>query len=214
MLLIAPKSENPAVLSYAALRKAVGGVALLLPFAVAIPWWILHHQVESSISSYYHTDLRDVFVGALCAISMFMLCARGYDRKDEIAGLLAALCTLGVAFFPTDQGDDSTATGVAHYAFAAILFLILAFFCLVLFRMTAADRQLTRQKLQRNHIYVVCGVTILVSILAIAICSALHVKVVFGAIAPKFLFETTSLFSFGVAWLVKGETIFKDQPSR
>ena len=104
-MLLAPSAKDPIVLSYLALRKAVGAVALGLPFSLSIPLWILrHHIMQSSISGYYYTGMRNLFVGSLCAIGMFMLCCRGYDRKDEIAGVFSAFCALGVAFFPNGPG--------------------------------------------------------------------------------------------------------------
>jgi hypothetical protein len=103
-MLLAPRPQDPIVLSYLALRKAFGAVALGLPFALSIPLWILrHHIIQSSISGYYYTGMRNLSVGSLCAIGMFMLCCRGYDLKDEIAGVFSAFCTLGVAFFPSPR---------------------------------------------------------------------------------------------------------------
>src|ERR1700721_2801176 len=127
-MLIAPRPKDPIVLSYLALRKAVGAVALALPFVLAIPYWLLaNHALQSSISAYYYTGMRNLFVGSLCAISMFMLCTRGYDIKDEIAGFFSSLCALGVAFFPTTPEGDPTKRqyeiGTAHFTFAARLFL-------------------------------------------------------------------------------------------
>jgi hypothetical protein len=75
---------------------------MALPFVLAIPRWFLRdHVLASSISSYYYTGMRNLFVGSLCAFSMFMLCCRGYDKKDEIAGILSSMFALGVAFFRT-----------------------------------------------------------------------------------------------------------------
>lgn len=213
-MLVVDKAEDPKVLSYLALRKAVGVVALGLPFVLAIPWWLLRgHMIESSISEYYYTGMRNVFVGSLCAIAMFMLCARGYDLQDEIFGILSAICALGVAFFPTTPDCRATTTvGVVHYCFAGALFLILAYFCLVLFKMTAADK-MTRKKLQRNQVYTVCGYTILASILLLLILKKLLKVDELLGIGTVFCFEATSLFAFGVAWLVKGETFLKDDSS-
>jgi len=100
-MLKAPAPKDPVVFSYLALRKAVGTVALALPFAVAIPWGLRYHAIQTSISAYYYTGMRNLFVGSLCAIAMFMLCTRGYDRKDEVAGIFSAVCGIGVAFCPT-----------------------------------------------------------------------------------------------------------------
>ena len=216
-MLIAPRAKNPIVLSYLALRRAVGAVALALPFVLALPWWVLRdHIIESSISGYYYTGMRNILVGSLCAIAMFMFCCRGYDRKDEIAGILSSIFALGVAFFPNSPDTGATPlqiqVGIAHYVFAAMLFLTLAYFCLVLFKMTAADKSLTPQKRQRNVVYTLCGWVILVSIgLIVLLKSILGVRHLFGSVGPVLCFETTSMIAFGIAWLVKGETFLKDE---
>lgn len=214
-MFLAPTAKNPIVLSYLALRKAVGVVALGLPFALAISWWALgDHAIESSISGYYYTGMRDIFVGSLCAIGMFMLCCRGYDWQDEVAGIFSAVCAIGVAIFPT--APDAGATphqrhiGTVHYTLAALLFLTLAYFCLVLFKMSAKDKIVTRKKIQRNLVYTICGYVILASILLIVALKSLNVRYLFGNVGSVFCFETTSLLAFGAAWLIKGETFLKD----
>jgi hypothetical protein len=212
-MLTVPRAENPIVLSYLALRKFVGWIALLLPFALIIPWLALGRTLPVSISGYYYTGLRNLLIGSLCAISMYMLGCRGYDRKDEIAGTFSALCALGVAFFPAAPEHDPTPhqlhVEVIHYVFAILLFSTLVYFCLVLFKMTAAERP-TPQKIQRNHVYTVSGYVIVISMLLIVVCKLLGISSLVG-LGPKFCLETTSLLAFGIAWLVKGETFFKDQ---
>jgi hypothetical protein len=216
-MLIAPRPKDPIVLSYFALRKAVGAVALALPFVLAIPYWLVaNHAVESSISGYYYTGMRNLFVGSLCAISMFMLCARGYDIKDEIAGIFSSICALGVAFFPTTPDSHPTErqceVGTAHYIFAALLFLTLAYFCLVLFKMMASGKTVTPQKIQRNRVYTVCGYAILASLALIVLIEVvLKHSYLIGHLGTLFCFETTSLIAFGIAWLTKGEAFLKDE---
>jgi hypothetical protein len=214
-MLIAPSAKEATTLTYLTLRKAVGGIAVLLPFALAIPWFLLRdHALQSSISDYYYTGMRNLFEGSLCAIAMFLLCCRGFDRKDEIAGMFSALCALGVAFFPTTPACPSPFqkdVGWAHYAFAALLFLTLAYFCLILFKMSAANRTLTRKKLQRNKVYTVCGWVILASILAIVATKVFGLNYSILGLGPVFCFESTSLLAFGIAWLTKGETFLKDE---
>ena len=208
-------SKDPIVLSYLALRRAVGAIAFALPFVVAIPPLLFRHSLQTSISMYYYTGTRNLFVGGLCAVAMFMLGCRGYDIWDEIAGLFSAFCALGVAFFPTSP-LCSTVTqnhiGIAHYTFAGALFLTLAFFCLVLFKMSAVGKEKTVKKLQRNVVYTFCGVAILVSIGLLLLLNVVFGRTyLIGKLGTTFVFETTSLLSFGVAWLVKGGTFLKDE---
>jgi hypothetical protein len=205
---------DPAVLSYLMLRRAVGWIALLLPFALFLLWLPFRHgdPPPGSISGYYYTGMRDLFEGCMVAIAMFNLCCRGYDRRDEIAGVLSALCALGVAFCPTSPDTNWTPVqfivGRFHLVFATLLFLTLAYFCLFLFRLSSG--QPTRQKRMRNRVYTVCGWSILISITLIVLLRAVGVTLLPGGMGVMFVFETTSLLAFGVAWLVKGETILKD----
>jgi hypothetical protein len=205
----APAPKDPVVLSYLALRKAVGIIAVSLPFAVAVPWGFVHHAIETSISAYYYTGMRTVFTGSLCAIAMFMLCARGYDSKDEFFSVLSAICAIGVALFPTSPGCPTRRqvdVGYVHYSFAALLFIVLAIFCLFLFTMSAHGRSVTRKKIQRNRVYVASGIAIVISLILLPTFT-LYLHKPYGGIT----FETTSLLAFGLAWLVKGEMFLKDE---
>ena len=87
------------------LRKAVGvlGAALLL----VVGCFLLGgcEGLEDSISDYYGTGVRDVFVGILFAIAWFMFAYRGYDSGDDFYGDLACVFALGVALFPTTSGS-------------------------------------------------------------------------------------------------------------
>ena len=210
---VAPAPKSPETLTYLELRKAVGFIAIGLPFGVALPRLILRHSLEGSISAYYYTSSRNLLVGSLCAIAMFLLCCRGFDNKDLIAGGLAALFALGVAFFPT-KPEYPTQTeltiGHVHVIAATLLFSTLAVFCLWLFKMTAQGVRLTKKKVERNRVYTVCGVIIVGSMVAIGVCRLLNVKTILG-IGPWLIFETTALWAFGFAWLTKGEFILKDE---
>ena len=208
-MFLAPAPQNPGQLTYLALRKVVGVVALGLPFAVVIPWWLCSRTIETSISAYYYTGMRTLFTGSLCAIATFMLCTRGYDLKDELADIFSGICAIGVAFFPTSPSSGATDhqkhVSWIHYSFAALLFITLACFCLFLFTMSAQGRMVTPRKLQRNRVYIVCGIVIVISLILLPIFT-LCLNQPYGGI----VFETTSLLAFGAAWLVKGEAILKD----
>jgi protein-S-isoprenylcysteine O-methyltransferase Ste14 len=208
--------QDPLVLSYLSLRKAVGIIAFAMPFVLAIGKILLQGPgVQSSISAYYYTDMRDVFIGCFCAIAVFQLSTKGYGKKDQIIGILACIFTLGTAFIPVTPDTGATphqeTIGWIHYVFAGFLLFTLAYFSLVLFTKTDPDKRPTRRKLQRNTVYKVCGYTILASIFTIVVISLPMFKDKVARFQPQFWLESLAVVVFGVSWLTKGEAILKDE---
>jgi hypothetical protein len=211
-----PSSNSSLVISYLGLRKAIGIIGITLPFVLALGKIILDSPgIEPSISNYYYTGVRDVFVGSLCAIAVFMASYHGYERKDDIAGDLACVFALGVALFPTTPDVDVTpqdgAVGVLHLLFAAGFFLTLAFFSLVLFRKTDPTQPPTRRKLQRNAVYTFCGYAILVCLALVGVVGFLSSDSAVRKLDPVFWLESAAIVAFGVSWFTKGEAILKDE---
>ena len=211
-----PSLNGSLVISYLDLRKAIGIIGTALPFVLAFGNILVEGPgIQDSISSYYHTGMRDVFVGSLCAIAVFLMSYRGYERKDDIAGDLACVFALGVALFPTTPDVNVTPrdniVGGLHLLFAACFFLTLAFFSLVLFRKTDPTRAPTRRKLQRNAVYTLCGYTILVCLAFIVVVAFLSSDSPVKRLDPVFWFEAAAIVAFGVSWLTKGEAILKDE---
>jgi hypothetical protein len=208
-----PDTQRSLVLSYLGLRKGIGIIGMLLPFVLVIGKWMLQGpELLDTVSASYYTVMRDVFVGSLCAIAVFLISYR-YARQDDIAGDVAGISAIGVALFPAAPANPTgqqMAIGVVHTVSAAVFYLTLAYFALVLFRKTDPTKPPTRRKLQRNRVYLACGIGIL-------LCLALIVTVSFlpGTEWLKqhhiyFWLEALAVEFFGVAWFVKGETILKD----
>jgi hypothetical protein len=202
------------VLSYLRLRKAIGIIGISLPFVLAIGKLIFSDPgIENSISAYYYTVMRDVFVGSLCAIAVFLISYRGYERIDEIAGKIAASFALGTALLPTAPANASelqVVIGGLHFAFALGFFLTLSFFAIVLFRKTNPNKPPTINKLKRNIVYTVCGYGILACIILILLISFLPSNSSILRLSPVFWLEALAIVLFGISWFVKGEAILKD----
>jgi membrane protein CcdC involved in cytochrome C biogenesis len=207
--------NNTLVLSYLDLRKSVGVIGTLLPFVVSIGKLLVDGPgVLSSVSTYYYSTMRDVFVGSICAIGVFLWSYRGYDWRDAVAATVAAFSAIGLALFPIAPDTGATASQITignfHIGFAAVFFLTLAYFSLVLFRKTRTDVPPTHMKLVRNKVYTVCGYTILTAILLIAAVHFLATESPIRAVSPVFWLEALACVAFGVSWFVKGEAILKD----
>jgi hypothetical protein len=164
--------------------------------------------LQESISAYYGTLMRNVFVGLLFAIAFFLFSYKGYE-KDWIAGKLAASFAVLVALFPITS-ECRWIQGV-HLAAAAGLFLTFAFFSLFLFTKSNDEIHRTPQKLKRNKIYVACGVAIVVFIALIGVYYLLLEHTAIARMEPVFCLETLALWAFGISWMTKGELILSDQ---
>jgi len=214
--------SDAGLISYLTLRKFVGLIGILLPFAlVTIHMLLVQHAVLlGSMSGYYYTDVRGVLVGSLCAIGVFLFAYRGYDNWDNInwdnvltnsAGIFA----IGVALFPTApvnpsaQGRD---IGYVHLACAGLLFAVLALISFWLFTRTDQRIGRTKRKKIRDLIYRGCGIVIALC-LALVPIESLVIGAPIQGIHPLLWLEAIAVVAFGISWLVKGETILKDKPS-
>ena len=208
------RKEEHLVRSYLSLRKAVGIIGIGLPFALAIGGLLLGIDLQESISAYYHTEMRDLFVGSLCAIAVFLWSYRGFERRDEIAANLACIFALGVAFFPTAPGPETPGfpviCGRLHSFFTAGFFLTLVYFCLFLFRLSDQEKP-TGEKFVRNLIYLLCGYAMIACLILIGIVNIPAIALLVRAYKPVFWLEACAIISFGVSWFVKGEAILKDR---
>jgi len=213
------------IVSYLTMRRLIGMLGMALP-VVVVAGGALHggHGVQASISGYYYTNMRDFYVGLLCVVALFLISYRGYERVDNALGTWSGLFALGMVFFPTSTfSGESTRVGIflvddrvsayLHLAFAALFFIAMAFFSIVLFTRRGPG-VLGKQKRRRNLIFRTCGVVMLLSLVCIVVYSVGYSRTDVAKLNPILVFESVALFAFGISWLVKGNTLFRDRPER
>lgn len=199
---------SPTDVSYRTLRRVVGLLGVVLPVLLAAWGFVLLGalQLEPSISDYCRLRTNDLLVGVLFTVGWFLFAYRGYSWEDELAGKVACVAALGVALFPLcGSGVDRA----LHFVSAGTLFATLAVFSLFLFTRSGGDP--TRMKLVRNRLYRVCGVVMFLCLGLIGLCYLLPLSPELSRLSPVFWLETALLWSFGLSWFVKGETILKDR---
>lgn len=213
-------SNNAHIISYNLLRKLIGFIGIFLPIVLVIGSFLSgkYDSIQPSISDYYFTTMGDVFVGNLCAVSLFLFCYKGYDYRDNLTANLAAFFAVCVALFPTTTHLDRNHLGlienpevasVLHFTSAALFFCCLAFFCLYLFKMSKG--YLTKKKKLRNRVYTICGILILASIIILAADHFIEpLNRVLKPYNPVILLETVALWAFGISWITKGQAILAD----
>jgi hypothetical protein len=161
-----------------------------------------------SISKYYFTGMRDIMVGALCAIALFLFFYKGYNRWDVWSSNIAGICALCIAIFPTVPSGRLNLSAIIHFTTSIIFFVTLA--CISFFLFTKKNPESTRrngQKEKRNLIYRGCGLVMFGSLIALALFYKF-----FNDEGSHFSFwtENLALIAFGVSWLVKGGAIYAD----
>ena len=200
--------ERREMVSPVTLRRVVGVLGVALPIVLAVWGFFICRclEIQPSISDYYALRMRDAFVGILFVVGWFLFAYKGYEPQDDIAGDLACLFALGVAFFPNSGKGWEKAL---HFISAAALFLVLSYFSLGLF--TKSKGQKTPRKRTRNAIYRTCGVVMLACIALIGIYCWWLDDTPISALKPVFWLESLALWAFGISWFVKGETLFQDR---
>ncbi len=207
------EKENPTTewlaVSYLTLRRVVGLMGVLLPVLLALGCLIISPQcdgLKESISAYYGSSMRNLFVGILFTIGWFLFSYKGYEKRDDRAGDLACLFALGVALFPITNPHKWVQ--VIHLVSAAALFSTLAYFSIVLF--TKSDGNPTLRKITRNRIYQICGWIMLVCIGLILVFKVFLQGTFIVSLKPTFWLETFALWAFGVSWMTKGKLLWDD----
>ncbi|MFV0428187.1 MAG: hypothetical protein ACK5KO_01970 [Arachnia sp.] len=229
----ATDSPHPLIVSYLQVRRAIGYLGLFLPWALVI-WTLLNREpFLGSISDYYHSPMRDVFVGTMIALAVFLWSYRGYQRapgqwlSDAWTARVASVSAALLAISPVDSsGGDAVGSSLTddactlvscligaypadrlHVAAATIFFVALTLFCLVLFPRAAAD---TPARQVRRRIYQACGLVMAACLILIAAWFLVEDTTLGGALArysPVFWLEAVAIWAFAVSWMAKGKAL-------
>ena len=202
----APRQDFAYARSYLALRQTVGWIGIFLPAVLIAGNALLFHGAPfiHSLSRYYYTEMRNVFVGGLCAMAVFLFHYCGPVRRQRVPAFLAGIFALGVAFFPVAQADQPIGpTAAVHYACALGLFLTLALMSLLLFG-RGPDAAGFRNR--RNiAIHRACGLIVIGSV-AMNIWHAVAADCDKAQCGFVLWTETAALAAFGISWLVEGRS--------
>jgi hypothetical protein len=212
-----------AIISYLSMRRMIGILGISLPIIVVFGGFIQGNvEIQPSISGYYYTNMRDFFVGLLCIVSIFLMSYKGYEKVDNIVGNLSGIFAFGMVLFPTAMcyGCAHEKVGMfliydnvseyIHLTFGFLFFLTLSYNSIFLFTKRQPGH-LSEAKRRRNFIYRFCGIVMILSMLCIVVYTFFYRNTEVDDIYPVLIFESIALLAFGISWLIKGNTFFKDQ---
>jgi hypothetical protein len=206
------------------LRRGIGIVGLLLPPAVTVGCLLREGEWPGSMSATYYTGSRDLFVGGLWAIGVFLISyrpeaatpGRRFWKSENFWSTLAGALAILVSLFPTlpDQTvvkatETERQIAMVHGISAVSLFVILALFCYFIFPRLSPGKQLTPRKVRRNKVYRTCG-RVIVAAVVIALLASFLPTDLYARWNPLLWCEAAAVWAFAVGWFVKGETILTD----
>ncbi|MBI5947205.1 MAG: hypothetical protein HY875_03605 [Chloroflexi bacterium] len=225
------KRPQSIIRSYLLVRSAIGILGILLPLVLLLgDWWLLSGSASArgSLSAYYHSGMRDYFVGTLVIVGFALVIYKFYQLSlDNLITFVGGFAALVVAFFPTglpSTGGTLTplqdrlgegAVEFVHYAGAGTLFAVLVLLSWR-FGKVEAERKDPRPRLrrgphpdarQRGWFHWGCAAVVTAAILFIVIT---RFASVFGS-QDMLLGESVALIAFGLSWAYKGlewDTLF------
>ncbi|MFB9237839.1 hypothetical protein ACFFWC_20135 [Plantactinospora siamensis] len=227
--------DDPAVLyakSYLLIRTSVGLIGILLPVVLIVgEAYFLRGgvHVRGSLSAYYFTPMRDIFVASL-SVTGFLLVTylAGQPRTwDFWLSLLAGIAVIGVVFFPTSRPEltagaarcgtvpepagcspiqqslGETPTATVHFCCAAVFMLSIA----VLAFLFAYREQNRNASPGMARVQKLCGWLIIAAVAWVGLGRLLHADV--WELTPLYLGEVVSVAAFGVSWLLTGRDLLR-----
>ncbi len=214
-------------------RAIIGIIGIVLPFIFIIGETFFLRggvHVRGSISAYYHTSMRDVFVAGLCVIGFFLITYMSGQTKtfDFWLSLVAGVAVLIVVFFPTmrphlladaprcgttpmpqgcspfQQQFGETWVARVHFISAAVFILSLAAMCFFVFAKGEKDH---KNSPRMAAIVRLCGWLILGAVAWAIVGKVLKVTV--WELTPLYLAEVVSVWAFAAAWILKARDLRK-----
>jgi hypothetical protein len=198
------------VSSYLLLRKAIGWIGTLLPIALIVgDAAFCSTALPDSFSDYYYTPMRNILIGSLCVLGVFLVVydvgVRSYCWITNVAGV----GVLGVAFLPGSPEIPHLSTtqqviGDIHVFFAAVAFVALSVTTWCFARADSDGPDASAPSSGAATFYRACGVVMLGFVVLSGVANLLPTSVK-DTTFLLFIFEALAIITFGISWLVKGK---------
>jgi hypothetical protein len=209
--------------SYLLMRAVIGLMGVGLPIVLLLGDGLLLEGdalPRGSLSAYYHSGMRDVFVGTLSVIAIFLITYKVFEHHlDNVLSIVAGVAALGVALFPTGRPSTSntlptplqeqlgeTAVATVHYVSAVVFILLLAAMSYIFGiregnrTQNRRDRMARRSPLFWRRYHWGCTIVIGLALLFVIVTKATDWLDDYSLLIG----EIVAVFAFGASWLAKG----------
>jgi hypothetical protein len=194
------------------LRKAIGWIGTLLPIVVIVGDAAFSSgPLPNSLSDYYYTPMRNILVGALCVLGVFLLLYDVSVRVDRWITNAAGIGVLGVAFLPGSPPVPHLTTsqeviGNLHVFFASIAFLGLAA-TMWRFSYAVSDGPQAPPPSPRGSVFYRVSACVMLGFVLLSGVAILLPLSIQNSTLAIYDTEAVAIFTFGISWLVKGRAL-------
>jgi hypothetical protein len=194
------------------LRKAIGWIGTLLPIVVIVGQAAFcSGPLPNSLSDYYYTPMRNILVGALCVLGVFLLLYDVSVRVDRWITNAAGIGVLGVAFLPGSPPVPHLTTseeviGNLHVFFASIAFLGLAA-TMWRFAYAVSDGPDASPPSPRASVFYRVSACVMLGFVLLSGVAILLPLSIQNSTLAIYDTEAVAIFTFGISWLVKGRAL-------
>jgi hypothetical protein len=195
------------------LRQVIGWIGTLLPIAMIAGEATFYPSspLPIDLSSYYYTPMRNILVGSLCVLGIFLMLYEVGLFAERWTTNVAGLGALGVGLFPglpsaSHHTTSEAVVGDIHVGFASLAFVALS---VTIWRFARADSDGPGSEPPSHGeaiYYRVSAIVMLVFLALTGVANLIPVSVQKDTLL-LFIFEGLSVITFGVSWLVKGRAL-------
>ena len=203
------------VRSFLIMRIVVGALGVALPLWLVFGDLWLGGDLRDSLSAYYYSGVRELFVGVLCAIGVFLFTYKVAEHSlDNTLSIFAAAAVLAVALFPTGlptQAAEPTplqeklgeaSVEKIHFGGAFLFILSLA---VISFLYGVREGRRPPQKGKRSpkfwrRYHWGCAIFIVGALAGIGV----DMLTEWGPSESLLIGEWVAIWAFGASWLMKG----------
>jgi hypothetical protein len=209
--------------SYLLMRTIIGFIGITFPIVLIGGDDLLESSppgLRASLSAYYYSGMRDLFVAGLAVSGLFLITYRLFEKSlNNVLTVIGGLAALGVAFFPTDRFEGSPAVltplqvrlgeGVVsdvHHVSAGVFLVslaIISFFFGVQEGRRPQQRPTGRAMLPPRFwrwFHWICALLVLGGVASVFLTKRQHMT---GG-HVLLIAETIAIVAFGLSWFFKG----------
>lgn len=207
-----PRSASPHELqdhiagSYLSLRVGIGAIAVLFPLVLAGGGSLWAGEpLLASFSDYYHTGMRNIFVGVIFAIGAFLFLYKGFSGLENHVLDAAGFLALCVAMLPARlPGAPHTLASRLHTAAAILFFLCIAYVAVFRASDTLPLVGDAAAAAWYDGLYRLYGAGMILSPVSAWVADTL-----FGSGRYIFFLELLGVWAFAAFWITKGIEIHR-----